>query len=173
MSLTLKDKKKSDPGKKEVIMKKSGFIFGFILLFSSVLFGQSIKEVDGVYMTSGSKPYTGHYATTYENGNIKMEMQLTKGLKNGEVRIYFENGKLNEIRSYKKNIMDGTWITYNATNVKVAIANYKKGRKHGEWKVWNENGKLIYEMYYENGKKSGVWKKYSPETGELISERTY
>jgi antitoxin component YwqK of YwqJK toxin-antitoxin module len=165
--------KKTNPAGKEVIMKKLGFIFGFILLFSSVLLGQNIREVDGVYMTSGSKPYTGHYVTTYGNGNIKMEMQLTRGLKNGEMRIYFENGKLNEIRSYKKNVMDGTWTTYNENSIKVAVANYKKGLKHGEWKVWNDSGKLIYEMYYMNGKKSGVWKKYSIETGEVISVRTY
>ncbi|HBL74486.1 MAG: hypothetical protein A2W90_20395 [Bacteroidetes bacterium GWF2_42_66] len=154
-------------------MKKTGFFFGFILLFSATIFGQSIKEVDGKYLTADSKPYSGYYASVYENGNMKMEMHLTRGMKDGEVRVYFENGKLNEVRSYKKNVMNGTWITYNENDIKVAIANYKKGKKHGEWKVWDETGKLIYEMNYVNGEKSGIWKRYSPETGEVISERVF
>ena len=154
-------------------MKKRVFILWIILLFPACIFAQSIKEVDGKYYTSDSKLYSGHYISVYGNGNIKMEMHLTKGMKNGEVRVYFENGKINEIRSYRKNVMDGTWITYNENDIKVAIANYRKGKKHGDWKVWDESGKLIYEMYYENGKKAGTWKKYSPETGEVINERTY
>lgn len=154
-------------------MKKLGLILGLILLSTAGIFAQSIKEIDGKYYSANSKPYSGHYISVYENGNVKMEMHLAKGMKNGEVRVYFENGKINEIRSYKKNLMDGTWITYNIDEIKVAIANYKKGLKNGEWKVWDETGKLIYEMYYVNGKKSGVWKKYSPETGELVSERSY
>ena len=153
-------------------MKKVRFIFGILLLLSVNTFAQSIKEVNGIYKV-GIKPYTGRYVSVYENGNTKTEMNLKKGLKHGEARVYFENGTLNEIRSYKKNTIDGTWVTYNGNGTKVAVANYKNGKKHGEWKVWDENGKLIYEMNYLNGEKSGTWKRYSPETGEVINERTF
>ncbi|MBL7971596.1 MAG: hypothetical protein JNL03_08755, partial [Prolixibacteraceae bacterium] len=94
-------------------MKKSGFVLGLLLLFSVCVFAQNIKEVDGIYLSPDSKPYSGKYSSQFGNGNIKMEMYLKKGLKDGQVRIYFPDGQLNEIRAYRKNLMHGTWIVFN------------------------------------------------------------
>ena len=153
-------------------MRKLVLFFGFIFFFTIHTLAQDIKESGGIYYLD-SKPYSGLYTSHFENGEAKMTMNLEKGLKHGETRIYFESGKLNEICSYMNNLMDGTWTTYNENEVKIAVANYKEGKKHGEWKIWDEQGKLIYEMNYSNGEKSGTWKRYDPSTGKVTSERTF
>ena len=152
-------------------MKKFSLLLSLLMLFAVYTKSQNINEIDGVYYAD-STPYTGAYTSYFENGNAKILMNLDKGLKNGEVRIYFENGALNEIRSYKNNKMDGTWITYNENEQKVALANYNEGVKNGKWMVWDDEGHLIYEMMYENGQKVGTWKKYD-KNGLVTSERTF
>lgn len=158
--------------KPEVNMRTLVLFFGFIIFFTIHSFAQEIRESGGIYY-SNSQPYTGTYISHFDNGKVKMSMDLKNGLKHGETRIYFENGKLKEICSYKDNLMDGTWTTYNEKEIKIAVANYREGKKHGEWKIWDDQGRLIYEMNYLNGEKSGVWKRYDPATGEVISERNF
>ena len=143
----------------------------FLVTYNSK--GQSIKlNSENIYVNVKGKPYSGVYKEYYENGNLKLQMKLKKGFKNGNVFLYFENGKLSEVYSYKNNMMDGLWISYNQTGVKTAEARYIQDKKHGEWKVWDENGTLIYLMYYNNGEKSGTWIKYN-EKGEEIARKTY
>lgn len=152
-------------------MKKLFTLIAFILLVAVQANAQEVVEKDGIYYFD-SKPYTGSYIGTFENGNTKFSIFLKDGKKDGEMRLYYQDGKLNEIRHYSKNEMDGTWITYNEEEVQVGLANYKDGKKHGEWKVWDDKGNLIYEMNYVNGDKSGTWKKFKPN-GEILSERTF
>src|SRR5665648_540142 len=94
-------------------MKKLGFILVLFLMISVDMFGQNITEVKGVYLTSELKPYSGKYTSQFDNGNIKLEMYLNKGLKEGQVKLYFPSGQLNEIRSYPKTrcMVRGSFIT--------------------------------------------------------------
>src|SRR5574344_588860 len=107
-------------------MKWFSVLIGIIFLIISSAYAQDIKEVDGVYY-SVTKPYSGSYKSYYPNGNLKVEMNLIDGLKDGAVKLYFESGELNELRSYKMNVMHGEWVTYNENKVKVAIAHYLDG----------------------------------------------
>ena len=132
---------------------------------------QEIKEIDGLFYRDGQL-YSGPYVTHYPNGTIKMEMNLKKGKKNGNVRLYFENGTLNEIRSFRMNEMHGKWEMYNADLVLISEARYKKGMKHGTWIIRNERGSLLYELHYKKGEKTGTWRSYDDQ-GKLISEREY
>ncbi|HKJ41055.1 MAG TPA: hypothetical protein VKA27_03130 [Sunxiuqinia sp.] len=152
-------------------MKKVGLLFSLLMLFALYTQAQNINEVNGVYYAE-SIPYTGTYTKYFDNGNTEMQMKLDKGIKNGEVKIYFENGKLKEIRHYKNNEMDGTWITYNQKAQKVALANYNEGVKNGKWMIWDDNGSLIYEMNYKDGQKVCTWKKYDAK-GQVVSERIF
>lgn len=145
------------------------FIFFFL---STMAMSQILKNENGVYYTELADPYTGIYTEEYEDGTTKIEMELTEGIKDGFVKIYYKSGDIKEIRSYKKGLMDGTWVTYNSENVKVAEANYQDGKKHGKWMIWDDNGVLRYDMIYESGDRTGIWNIYN-EKGEVISSKDY
>lgn len=152
-------------------MKTSLTLAIFLILFGLNLNAQTISEIDGIYYENAI-PYTGSYQIFHENNQVKMEMNLVDGLKDGDVKVYFENGTLNEIRAYSRNVMNGTWITYNSNNIKISEAHYLDGKKDGKWLIWNDEGVLIYELEYTEGNKTGIWKNYN-EKGEFVSERNY
>ena len=137
----------ADVFQKNRTMKKLGL--SVIFLVCIIAYGakaQELKEVKGVYYAD-TVAYTGKYVTRYSNGNIKIEMNLLNGMKNGTVNVYFENGQINEVRSYKNNLMHGSWITYNEQKVLIGLANYKEGLKHGTWMIWDAVGNLLYELH--------------------------
>jgi antitoxin component YwqK of YwqJK toxin-antitoxin module len=152
-------------------MKQIVLIAGIILSVLSNSNAQEIQEIDGLFYTNGAL-YSGVYMTRYDNGQVKMEMNVKAGKKQGKVKIYFENGQLHEIRSYKNNLMHGKWEMYNENNILVSVARYKNGQKHGKWIIWNDSGNLLYELKYKNGEKTGTWKSYDG-AGNLINERNY
>ena len=152
-------------------MKKTvAFIF---FIFLSVLFvkGQDILEKEGIYYQNG-KRYTGVLTEYYSNGQVKTMLNLRKGLKNGEVKIFSEKGRLVEIRSFKNNEMHGKWVVFNGEGMKTSLAGYKNGQKHGKWMIWNDKGILIYVLFYSNGQKTGTWLSYDEE-GNLKNKRKY
>ena len=152
-------------------MKKIILITGVILLFISGLGAQELVETDGLYYKN-SQLYSGKYQTFFDNGQLKMEMKIVEGKKEGKIKIYFENGQLNETRSYKNNEMHGKWLMYNNHGIKTSVARYRNGKKHGKWKIWNDYGNILYQLQYNNGQKSGTWKNFN-EKGEVINERNY
>ncbi len=117
-------------------------------------------------------PYTGDFREYYDNGTIKLEMQIAGGVPEGTYVVYFENRKPQEIRSYKSGKLHGLWRTYDTAGQLNSEAEYKNGEKHGTWRIWDELGTLRYEMIYTNGIKTGVWRIWD-ETGKLIDERKY
>lgn len=152
-------------------MKKIVTLIVFTVVFYVGLNAQVIHEVDGIYYAD-DLPYTGTYKSYDDNFQLKMEMKLLEGKKEGITKLYFEDGSLQEIRSYKNNLMDGLWITYNEKGVKIAEANYVKGKKNGTWKVWDEQGILRVEMSYKHGAKFGTWTRWN-QKGEILGEKVY
>ncbi|WP_241687974.1 toxin-antitoxin system YwqK family antitoxin [Ancylomarina salipaludis] len=150
---------------------------GLILCFCICMlcmqsFSQSIKEIEGLYYSVEGDLYTGTYTEFYENGNKRIEMNLTEGKRDGKITLFFQDEQIQEVRSYVKGLMDGTWVTWNNQSVKIAEARYKKNKKHGKWYIWDANGVKRYEMEYNEGEKSGTWLIWDEE-GKLIKERTF
>lgn len=152
-------------------MKKISIILIFIL-YTFTLKAQILKGEDGVYYDKQNNPYTGTYTEYFENGQIKIEMQIKSGLKHGIIKMFFKTGQINEIRAYYQNLMDSTWQSWNENGVKIGEANYSRSVKHGKWYIWDENGTLRYDMTYDKGKKTGTWYIYN-ESGKLISSKNY
>ena len=143
-----------------------------IIFFSLSTLAQNLVVHDNIYFDQDGNPFTGKYKEYYASGSVKLEMDLNKGMKNGNVIMYFENGKIHEVYAYKQNLMDGLWLTFNEKNIKTAEANYLNDKKDGTWKIWDENGMLVYEMQYKNGEKAGNWIKYNGK-GEEIARKSY
>lgn len=152
-------------------MKRFISIISLAIICHSLI-GQQITEgEDGKYYQN-SKPYTGVYQEYWENGNLKIEIPLRKGVKNGNVMLYHENSSKHEVRAYKKDKMHGTWMIWDDKGNKLAEANYSNGRKHGKWFVWDENGIKRYDMTYRKGEKAGTWFMFDEE-GKLIMEKDH
>ena len=66
-----------------------------------------IYENGGYYYADPKQTqlYTGDYREYYDNGTIRLEMQIKNGLPEGTYVVYFENRKPKEIRSYKDSAM--------------------------------------------------------------------
>ena len=150
------------------------FITGFLFVFFAICTqGQDItKGDDGLFFGADNKPYTGAHEEFYPDGQLKMKMNIAKGLVDGQVFLYFSNGTQNEIRSYKEGEMHGRWITWNEQGQKIAEAEYQEGLKHGKWFVWNDEGVLLYDMTYNLGNRSGTWKMFD-QNGMLVSEKDF
>ena len=134
----------------------------------------TIVEKEGLYFTDATqtKLYTGNYREYYDNGSLKLEMQIKNGSPEGTYVVYFENNKPKEIRSYKNGQFHGLWRSYSAVGQLISEAEYKNDKKHSVWRIWDENGTKRYEMNYNDGKKVGVWRMWN-ENGELTGEKKY
>lgn len=116
--------------------------------------------------------YTGTYREYYDNGTLRLEIQIKDGLPQGSYIVYFENRKPKEIRSYNNGKLHGLWRTYDISGQLLSEAEYQNDKKHGTWRVWDELGTLRYEMIYYQGNRIGVWRMWD-ENGNLIDERKY
>ena len=92
--------------------------------------------------------YTGDYREYYENGTLKLEIQIKDGVPEGAYVVYFENRKPKEIRSYKEGKLHGLWRSYDISGQLISEAEYKNDRKHGTWRIWDEKGVLVDEKRY-------------------------
>lgn len=154
------------------------WILSSLLLFAVVLTAQSpeskIVQSDGLFFTDATqtKLYSGEYREYFDDGSLKVEMNIKEGKPEGAYIVYFRNGKPNEVRAYRNGEFHGTWRTYNEAGLLIAEAEYRNNKKHGTWKVWDDSGVIRYEMHYTNGRKSGTWYMWD-EKGKLISEKKY
>lgn len=146
-----------------------------------MLTAQDQKQSDPlIYYSNGyyyadkaqSRFYTGDYREFYENGTLKLEMQIRDGMPERPYIVYFENRKPQEVRSYKDGKMHGLWRSYDLSGQILSEAEYKNGQKHGTWRIWDELGNLRYEMNYREGKKTGLWRMWD-DNGELLDEKSY
>ena len=86
----------------------------FILLGLAVLSQAQIFEgTDGRYYADNNTLYTGSYQEYYQDGNTRMVMNLTNGVADGKMMLFYQNGTVKETRSYKSGKFDGIWTTYN------------------------------------------------------------
>ena len=162
-------------------MKKNLGLFLAVLFLTLSAYSQhSLQENPHIYQNGGiyyrdkkqTILYTGDYREYYDNGTLKLEMQIGNGVPQGTCVVYFENRKPHEIRSYRDGKLHGLWRTYDISGQLISEAEYKNGEKHGTWRIWDELGTQRYEMNYYEGKKHGMWRMWD-EKGQLTDERRY
>ncbi|MCE1154686.1 MAG: toxin-antitoxin system YwqK family antitoxin, partial [Bacteroidales bacterium] len=103
-------------------------------------------QSDGLFFTdvTQTRLYTGEYREYFDDGSLKVEMNIKDGKPEGAYIVYFSNGKPNEVRAYRNGEFHGTWRTYNEAGLLIA----DNGKKSGTWYMWDEKGKLISEKKY-------------------------
>ena len=110
--------------------KKLTFIFLFIIVLSC----NSNKEVE-----------------YYANGQIKLEVELIKGQRNGIMYEYFGDGKIKSKGNWKDGIPHGETIHYFQSGSMKSVSNWIFGKQEGITKKFYENGELKSIGYYKNG----------------------
>ena len=75
----------------------------FMMWVALVAQNQAIVQSEGLFFTDASqtKLYTGEYKEFYDNGALKVEMNIKEGKPEGPYIIYFANGKPQEVRAYR------------------------------------------------------------------------
>lgn len=132
------------------------------------------------------RDYTGKCTTTFDNGKIKEEFDLTNGVINGEFKAYYETGQIKSVNTYVSGEQVGEqkeW--YENGNLKRTITidpNTKERKKEyyydngqisklehtdvnneskGEYKEWYENGELKEQaIFISNTERIGAWLKF-------------
>ena len=163
--------------KNNKIMNKKYYLTAiFALSVFTILLAQANKIIqsDGLFFTDASqtKLYTGEYKEYFDNGELKLEMNIQNGKSEGAYIVYFQNGKPNEVRAYRNGNFHGVWKTFNEAGMLISQAEYRDNKKHGAWHIWDDSGIMRYEMHYDQGKKANIWYMWD-EKGKLISEKKY
>lgn len=102
--------------------------------------------------------FTGKISESYDDGRLKKEMTLKKGVMDGPFTEYFKNGKIYKKGNYKDGKYDGEVVTYTNLGDVMDTSTYK-------------NGNIVEKKAYKNGEKDGVW--YDRYEGVVVRKITY
>lgn len=97
-------------------------------------------------------------------------LEVKKGLPDGEAQCYFSNGQLGQQLTFAKGLIDGTWKEWTAEGELLGNREFQQHKLHGKSEIYNIlTGKLLGEHHYENGERVGTQKVWSAD-GELITD---
>ncbi len=85
------------------------------LVLTSLTASNGIVFHDGLYYTNSDQTslYTGEYKEYYDNGSLKLELNIKDGKPTGVYVIYYPSGKPQEIRNYKNGNLHDVCRNYN------------------------------------------------------------
>jgi len=91
----------------------------------------------------------------YENGQISMERNYSKGVQQGKETWWNENGQISHESNYSKGVLQGKNTDWHSNGQKLIEVNYIDGKKDGKDTFWDEDGQKWTEVNYIDGKKDG------------------
>lgn len=89
-----------------------------------------------------------------KKGNLKSQVMLVNGKKEGAWVSWDDKGKREMIGFYKNDKREGIWKTFwlDEAETKRSEGLYRKGKKDGVWTFWDKYGNKVKEEYYKQGK---------------------
>ena len=101
---------------------------------------------------------SGIYEEFFNNGDIKLSVEMNSGIKNGEYKSFYENGKLKEFMVYENDLLDGKRISYWVNGLKKEENNFVSGAMRGENIFYYSNGAVRRRIFFDHeGNRSGEW----------------
>ena len=127
---------------------------------------------DGIlYQDSTSTmPYTGRHKSKMLN--MKIEYEVTNGIKNGEFIVYHPNDKVQMVGKINDNKNEGVWKYYYQNGSLESEGSFNNDTVDGFWKWYDPKGIMIQEGFFIMGLKEGDWKKYD-SFGQVKAFYTY
>ena len=108
----------------------------------------------------------------YSNGNIKEEITMEKGIRNGPAKSFYEDGKLQSEGAYINGTLEGDFIKYFSDGKIESKALFKKGKTDGLYMEYYQDGHIKAEANFKDGKQDGITKNYY-ENGKLQSKLNF
>ena len=127
------------------------------------------KTSEGVLVNSAEEGIWKYY---HANGNLKYEVEYTKGKLNGILKFYFKNGKPKYELKYVDGQREGYYKSF-YLNGKVEVEGYyQNDEQHGPWKYYHSNGNLDVTEFYQEGALFGKAETYMPD-GKIYTRSDY
>lgn len=110
----------------------------------------------------------------YDTGELKSEVFVIDGKKEGKCKVYYSNGNINVICNYVNNKLNGEYINYfcNTPGQIYDIGYFLDGKRQGECKRYYDNGQLLEIYYCVNNKRHGEYLSYYRD-GTMLQNINY
>jgi hypothetical protein len=108
----------------------------------------------------------------YENGNVKRQVKLINGKKEGQFTEFYPDGKIKGQRWFINDLENGRTLLYHRNGKIKEVQYYAEGKKQGGDTLWYDTGQIEFIAYFQNDLKHGNLRKWSPE-GNLIYEAEF
>lgn len=115
----------------------------------------------------------GEIEILYENGELKAEGTIKKGVKSGEYTEYFKGGHIKYTGNYQHGEKHGEFATYWQPEVIKSLEIFRYNKREGLSKYYDKSGKLISQREYKNGLQHGMTKTFDPKTGKVLVQQEY
>ncbi|MDA9660522.1 hypothetical protein N9T24_00665 [Flavobacteriaceae bacterium] len=100
----------------------------------------------------------GTYEEFFNNGDIKLSVEMNSGIKNGEYKSFYENGTLKEFMVYENDLLNGKRISYWVNGLKKEENIFVSGAMRGENIFYYSNGNIRRKIFFDfEGNRSGEW----------------
>ena len=155
--------------KEEVYSFEEELYFKNRVLVDSLVFNE--KEESYYY---DYEPFNGIMIDYYSNNriDIKYEIKLKNGKRNGLCKWWYENGQLSNENNYKDGKKQGLCKWWYENGQLRSEGNHKDGKPDGLYKWWHENGQLKSEGNLIDEKPDGLHKSWLVN-GQLVFEGDY
>ena len=118
-----------------------------VLISAGTLYAEEIYDADTIVVSNGimlekatMKPADGVYRIYYESGDLRYEIALKDGKRNGVTKEYAMSGWLREETPYSDGKIDGIKKFYYRTGSLMTEIPYKNGKQEGTVKHYREDG---------------------------------
>jgi len=121
-----------------------------------------------ILFTKNSKPYTGRIIEFHDNKQIKIEMRVLNGLKNGDIKQYYRSGKIQTLSNFRNGKLFGKFISFHENGNEQIITFYNNDLRMGSFEEFYDNQKLKLCGSYFNSLKIGQFEEYFKSGGKAI-----
>jgi len=94
----------------------------------------------------------------YPNGQMRLQANFVKNLKEGEEKGFHDDGKPLSVRHYKAGKLDGLAMEWNREGVVVFEADYREGMRHGKFNKYDDKGEPRLLQTFENDQAVTKWR---------------
>ena len=146
----------------------------FLSIISCSKSKTTLSELDIVYdnkqmlFKKKSKLYTGLVVEHYNNNNIKTEINIIDGLKDGGFKQYYRSGKVQVETKFRNGELFGKFISFHENGNEQIVAFYKRNLRMGSFEEFFDNKKLKLCGNYFNGIKIGQFEEYFKSGGKAV-----
>ena len=155
------------------VRKYLKFLFPFLFIYcgnpkTDLSDVEIIFDNNLMLFTKNSKPYSGKIIEHHDNKQIKIEMEVLNGLKNGNINQYYRSGKIQTHSNFINGKLFGKFTSFHENGNEQIITFYNNDLRMGSFEEFHDNQKLKLCGSYFNSLKIGQFEEYFKSGGKAI-----